>query len=76
MTIEQAAIDEKRKAKGERTMLRDTRVPTLEELLSRPCTVEELQAALVNLIELYNKQGQKMEAAINGKQSKEWRATM
>jgi hypothetical protein len=28
--------------------------PTLEELKSRPCSLEELQAALVQLIELHN----------------------
>lgn len=76
MTIEQAAIDENRKAKGERVSLLDTRVPTLDDLKSRPYSVMELQAALVNLIELYNAQGAKMEAAINGKQTREWRATI
>ena len=48
----------------------------LAELKSRPCTLEELQAALVNLIELYNKQGEAMNAAINRKQDREWRATI
>lgn len=50
--------------------------PKLAELKSRPCSLEELQAALVNLIELYNKQGEVMNAAINRKQDREWRATL
>ena len=29
--------------------------PTLKELKERPCSAEELQAALVHLIELHNK---------------------
>ena len=50
--------------------------PKLEELRSRPCTLEELQAAFVNLVDLYNEQGKVMEAAINRKQDREWRATI
>lgn len=69
-------VDALRTAKGERNSLLGVRVPTLKEMQTRPCTVEELQAALVNLIELYNAQGAKMEAAINGKQPTEWRATI
>ncbi len=30
------------------------KAPTLAELKSRPCTTEELQAALIQQIELYN----------------------
>lgn len=58
----------------ERTKLLGTKVPKLKELQERQCTIEELQAALVNLIELYNEQGKLMQAAINRKQNKEWRA--
>ncbi len=50
--------------------------PKLAELKTRPCSLEELQSALVNLIELYNKQGEAMNAAISRKQDKEWRATL
>jgi hypothetical protein len=50
--------------------------PTLTILKSRSCSIDELQAALVNLIELYNKQGELMNAAIHKKQDKEWRATL
>lgn len=50
--------------------------PKLSELKSRPCSLEELQAALVQLIELYNEQGAVMEAAINRKENREWRSTM
>lgn len=35
--------------------------PTIEELKTRPCTLEELQAALVQTIELHNR----LEADIN-----------
>jgi hypothetical protein len=54
------------------------RVPPLKlsELKSRPCSLEELQAALVEMIELYNQQGKVMNDAINRKQDKEWRATL
>lgn len=51
-----------------------TKAPKLKELKERPCTLEELQAALVKLIELHNKQGKVMEEAINRKQDREWRA--
>lgn len=54
----------------------DKKAPTLEELKTKPCTLEELQAALVNLIELYNKQGKLMSDAINNKQDRPWRATI
>jgi len=50
--------------------------PKLAELKSRSCTLEELQAALVELIELYNEQGMLMNEAINRKQPREWRATI
>ena len=50
--------------------------PKLSELKTRPCSVEELQAALVQLIDLYNEQGELMQAAINRKQDREWRATL
>lgn len=50
--------------------------PTLAELKSRPCTLEELQAAIVHLIERHNEQGKLMEAAINRKQDRLWRATL
>ncbi len=50
--------------------------PKLAELKSRECTVEELQAALVLLIDLYNKQGKWMADEIAKKQDREWRATI
>ena len=50
--------------------------PSLTELKSRPCTLEELQSALVNLIDAYNKQGRLMAQAIGSKQDREWRATL
>ncbi len=37
---------------------------TLADLKSRQCSVEELQSALIQLIELYNDQGKRMETAI------------
>jgi len=36
----------------------------------------KLQAAIVHLIERHNEQGQLMEAAINRKQDRPWRATL
>jgi hypothetical protein len=50
--------------------------PVLADLKSKECSPAELQAALVYLIELYNEQGKKLEAAINRKQDREWRATI
>ena len=50
--------------------------PKLAELKSRECTVEELQAALVFLIDQYNEQGKRMADAIAQKQNREWRATI
>jgi hypothetical protein len=50
--------------------------PRLADLKTKECSLAELQAALVHFIEIYHKQGAKMEAAINRKQDKEWRATI
>ncbi len=50
--------------------------PTLKELKERPCTLEELQAALVKLMDLHNEQVKLMEAAINRKQDRPWLATI
>lgn len=50
--------------------------PKLADLKSKECTVAELQAALVQLIDLYNEQGKIMSAAIANKQDLEWRATI
>jgi hypothetical protein len=57
-------------------MTKPVKAPELNELKSRPCTLEEIQAALVKLIELYNEQGKLMNKAINRKQDREWRATI
>jgi hypothetical protein len=55
---------------------RKAEAPSLEELRSRQCTLEELQAAMVKFIDLYNEQGRRVQDAINKKQDREWRATM
>lgn len=49
---------------------------TLQELKSRPCTLEELQATLIAYIEFGNKRDKEIVEAINEKQNKEWRATI
>lgn len=54
----------------------ERQTPTLEELKSRPCSLEELQSVLVKFIEAYNKQGKAINDAINRKQDKPWRATI
>lgn len=58
-------------------------VVTLETLKSRPCSLEELQAALVLLIEIVNLNGQnntlefqRVDDALSNKQNREWRATI
>ncbi len=50
--------------------------PKLADLTGKECTVVELQAALVHLIDLFNEQGKVMSAAIANKQDREWRATI
>lgn len=50
------------------------KAPRLSELKERPCSLEEIQAALVKFMELYNEQGRLMDAAIRRKADKEWRA--
>ncbi len=50
--------------------------PSLSDLKTRPCSLEELQAALVKLIDLYNVQGSVMNKAINAKQDRVWQATL
>lgn len=41
------------------------KAPSLEELRTRPCTLEELQAKLIEVIDAHNEQGRRMAAAIN-----------
>ena len=43
--------------------------PTLEDLKTKVLTTEELQAAILKLIELYNTQGKLMDAAIRDLQN-------
>lgn len=57
--------------------------PKLAELKSRECTLPELQAALIHLIDQYNEQGKAMENEIQRlgdrvslKQDKEWLVTI
>ena len=76
--IELATVEEKAAAlKGWNAAIESqVRKAKLIDLKSRPCSLEELQATLIHLIELYNEQGRKMNDAINRKQDKEWRATI
>lgn len=51
----------------------------LTELKERVCTLEELQAALVQLIEITNANGvenRKLAARVDNKADREWRATI
>ena len=41
------------------------RSPRLNELKTRKCSCEEIQAALVHVIELYNQSGSKIEKALH-----------
>lgn len=59
------------------------KAPTLSDLKSKPCTLEELQASLVQLIELHNAESKNlkeviddMQATIRRKADKEWRASI
>ena len=65
------------------TMVRGVEAPTLHELKSRACSIEELQAAIVQLIEVVNtnaiadrKDINALQRSLSGKQDKEWRATL
>lgn len=74
--IESSSSHESEAMTTDRELLGLASAPKLAELKSRPCSLAELQAAMVNLIELYNAQGEAMNAAINRKQDREWRATL
>ena len=54
--------------------------PTLADLSSRPCSLEEIQAALVKLIGIVNDQNEDVAREINqinrNKQDREWRASL
>jgi len=65
------------------TVVRGVEAPSLHEMKSRACSPEELQAALVQLIECFNATEESTRNAINAldkaldnKQNKEWRATL
>jgi hypothetical protein len=57
-------------------MIEEIIAPTLKELKSRPCSLEELQAALVQLIDMYNDSRIKFSNALNKKEDHKWRATI
>lgn len=50
--------------------------PSLKEMKERKCTLEELQAKLIEFIEHYNKEMHRIEIAINSKEDRVWRATI
>lgn len=55
------------------------KAPRLTELKERACTLEELQAALVQLIEITNANGaenRKLAALVDKKADREWRSTI
>lgn len=61
------------------TVVLGTPAPTLTEMKSRLCTQEELQAGLVQLIEIFNRSQEefaRLGKSVAGKQNKEWRATL
>ena len=51
-------------------------IPTLEEMRERQCSLEELQAKLVDFIDHYNSEMKGVCDAINSKQDREWIATI
>lgn len=54
----------------------ETKAPTLFELKTRQCTLDELQAALVLLIELHNEQGRLMDLAMSNKHDRPFVTTL
>ena len=65
------------------TIVNGTKSPSLEYLMSKSCTKAELQAALVQLIQIvnmnqleYKKWADEVENVIRKKQDRPWRASM
>lgn len=61
------------------TVVNGVTAPRLAELKERPCTLPELQAALVQLIECFNlseQESEKLAKRVDGKANAEWRATI
>lgn len=65
------------------TVICGTTAPSLEHLMSNKCTKAELQAALVQLIQIvnmnqmeYKKWADQVEATLSRKQDRQWRASM
>lgn len=65
------------------TTVLGTNAPNLERLKSGKCTKAELQAALVQLIEIFNMNAEEFRAwaseienSLNNKEPKKWRASM
>lgn len=61
------------------TVTLGVKAPRLTELKERECSLPELQAALVQLIEIFNaseKETAKLADRVERKQDREWRATI
>jgi hypothetical protein len=61
-------------ATAQENEMTDTQCPTLHELRTRPCTLEELQLALVSLIEKHNELNKQTDARFKNTEPKVWRA--
>lgn len=64
------------------TVVNGTKSPSLEKLMTANCTKAELQAALVQLIQIvnnneleYKKWADSVDTKLDKKQDKQWRAT-
>lgn len=61
------------------TVTLGVKAPRLAELKNRECSLPELQAALVQLIDIFNaseEETAKLADNVAGKQDREWRATI
>ena len=56
--------------------MKKVEIPTLDEMRERQCSLEELQAKLVDFIDHYNFEMLRISNAINLKEDKVWRATI
>jgi hypothetical protein len=56
--------------------MKKVKIPTLDEMRERPCSLEELQAKLIDFIDHYNSEMARISNAANLKEDRIWRATI
>ena len=56
--------------------MKKVEIPTLDEMRERQCSLEELQAKLVDFIDHYNFEMSRIANAINSKEDRIWISTI